>query len=351
MTANFMFVFALCVALGTLFFWSFKTLPKERWQIVATVPAVKEAPNHWRGINFTYYGLFTANAYAAATGIFLLLTGALAVPLSTTLFFTGMLLAVCIPSSKLIARIVEKKRHTFTIGGASFMGVCIAPWAIWTVNRCLMGTNEGAMPLIPTMAALSIAYLFGESVGRLACISFGCCYGKPLSECHPILRRLFSHLSFTFFGETKKIAYASSMQGMKVLPIQGMTAVVYGMAGILGLVLFLEARFTPCFLFSVVAAQGWRCFSECLRADYRGGGRISAYQVMALLAVLYSVFIGVLFQGHPSPAPDIATGLKILWDPAVLLSLEALWAVTFLYTGRSMVTGAFLSFHVHQDRI
>jgi hypothetical protein len=32
--------------------------------------------------------------------------------------------------------------------------------------------------------------------------------------------------------------------------------------------------------------QVWRFLSEFLRADYRGSGRISAYQVMALFAAV-----------------------------------------------------------------
>jgi hypothetical protein len=41
----------------------------------------------------------------------------------------------------------------------------------------------------------------------------------------------------------------------------------------------------------------------------------------------------------------------VIWNPAVILCLEALWALVFLYTGWSVVTGAALSFHVHEDRI
>jgi hypothetical protein len=48
---------------------------------------------------------------------------------------------------------------------------------------------------------------------------------------------------------------------------------------------------------------------------------------------------------------DLATGLAALWDPGVIIVLQALWASMFLYTGWSMVTGSVLSFHVHRDRI
>lgn len=53
----------------------------------------------------------------------------------------------------------------------------------------------------------------------------------------------------------------------------------------------------------------------------------------------------------PRAAPDLAAGLSALWDPGVLLALQVLWAVVFLHTGRSVVTGSELRFHVHGDRI
>jgi len=44
-------------------------------------------------------------------------------------------------------------------------------------------------------------------------------------------------------------------------------------------------------------------------------------------------------------------GLQNLWQPEILILLQCVWLVMFLYTGRSMVTGANLSFHVHSERI
>jgi hypothetical protein len=35
----------------------------------------------------------------------------------------------------------------------------------------------------------------------------------------------------------------------------------------------------------------------------------------------------------------------------MILALQGLWLAIFLYTGRSSVTGAQLTFHVHADRI
>jgi len=59
-----LFVFAVGLLLAVLFRWGFTNLPKENWQILATVPRVKKAGGSWRGVNFTYYGFFNAAGYS-----------------------------------------------------------------------------------------------------------------------------------------------------------------------------------------------------------------------------------------------------------------------------------------------
>ena len=65
------------------------------------------------------------------------------------------------------------------------------------------------IPVLPTFAAAAIAYVLGESIGRLACLSFGCCYGMPLREANPAVARLFHNHNLVIHGPTKKAAYAS----------------------------------------------------------------------------------------------------------------------------------------------
>ena len=50
-------------------------------------------------------------------------------------------------------------------------------------------------------------------------------------------------------------------------------------------------------------------------------------------------------------SPDLTVGLKSSWNPALLIFLQALWVMIFLYVGRSMVTGSTLSIHVIKERI
>lgn len=345
-----LFVLWLSAVFTLVLSWGFRTLPREKWQILAALPKTKDGNGGWIGQNFTFYGVFNANAYVLGVAVFIVLMGSLSLPLTGIVVAVAALLAVCIPAASLVARVVEKKRYTFTVGGASFVGILVAPWLVTGVNAAM--APSAAIPVMPFLAALSIGYAFGEGIGRLACISFGCCYGKPLCRCHSRIRKLFEKHSFVFLGATKKISYADGLEGERVIPIQALTAVIYCGWGVIGVYLFLKGFYFAAFFTTLVVTQAWRTVSEFFRADYRGGGKISAYQTMGLLSILYALLI-IFFFSHSSvsrPA-EVATGLGYLWRPEMLLSLQVLWIAVFLHTGRSRVTGSSLSFHVIRQRI
>ncbi len=345
-----LFIGAIALVLGLFFRWAFRALPGERWQIIAAMPGRKHADGHWDGTNLTFYGFFNANAYTLATAAVFVLLGAVAVPPAASALLAATILSLCMPASRMVARIVEKKRYTFSVGGAAFLGILAAPWVVSALNRWAAPWITPPLPVMGVMAALAIAYALGEGIGRLACISFGCCYGKPMAAVHPLLRRLFAPYAFTFTGSTKKIAYADGMEGCPVFPVQAVTAVLYCLAALVGAYLFLKGHFRSAFLVSLLVTQLWRFVSEFLRADYRGGGRISAYQKMSLAAAAYGLLLAGFFD-PAAPVPDLAAGLAVVWSPAMVLCLEALWIASFLYTGRSRVTGAELRFHVVRERI
>ncbi|GBC61875.1 diacylglyceryl transferase [Desulfonema ishimotonii] len=347
-----LFVAGLTAIFAIILGWGFRTLPGENWQILAAMPREKHKNGAWRGDNFTYYGVLNANAYLIGVMIFISLLGAVSVPVIGIVTPVLVLLAICVPASKIVARVVEKKKHTFTVGGAAFVGIVIAPWIV-RLTDVTIGRGMGFhLPVLTFLAALSIAYAFGEGVGRLACISFGCCYGKPLSQCHPLLQRLFRKYHFVFSGETKKIAYADGLDGEKVVPIQAVTSILYCGSGILGVWLFLKGWYFTAFFETLVITQCWRTISEFFRADFRGDRKISAYQIMGVVAIFYAAAIALIFPGNPSVRhADIVAGLGCLWHPGMILALQALWAAIFIFTGRSSVTASSLSFHVVRDRI
>ncbi len=346
-----LFVLGLSMAFALALGWGFRVLPRERWQILAALPTDKDGNGGWVGRNITFYGVFNANAYVLGITVFIVLLGSLSLPLTGIGAAVAGLLAVCMPASSMIARVVEKKRYTFTTGGASFAGIVAAPWLLAAINATL-GVGTGfRIPVIPFLAALAVGYAFGEGTGRLACISFGCCYGKALCDCHRSVRRLFEGRSFVFSGATKKISYAGGLEGERVVPIQAVTAVIYCGCGILGTYLFLKGFFFSAFFITLVATQAWRTVSEFLRADHRGGGKISAYQIMGVLSIFYAIGTVYLFPSTLGLKPDIGKGLAYLWRPEMILLLQLLWVGVLLHTGRSRVTGSTLTFHVMEGRV
>ena len=344
-------VLLLAICCYAVLAWGFRILPRENWQILAALPRRRDEAGNWQGLNLTWYGLLTANAYLAATAILFLLLGALHAPLGGVLTIAVLMLGICVPASKVVAWLVEGKAHTFTVGGAVFVGTLIAPWVVGLANRLPWAGPAPALPVVATLAAIVTAYAFGEGLGRLACLSFGCCYGKPLEECGPLVRSLFARRPLVFSGSLKKIAYASGLEGRPVVPVQALTATLYVTTGLFCTWLFLAGHFAGAFVVGTLVTQGWRVGSELLRADYRGDQSFSAYQWMGLAAIPYSLAMAWWFGAGAADLPDLAAGLAGLWQPAVLLALQALWLAIFVYTGRSAVTGATLSFHVHRERI
>ena len=70
---NLGFVAALALGLFALVVWGVRTLPAERWQMLAAVPIAKSADGSWRGLNLTFYGFFSATGTAFGFAIMLLL--------------------------------------------------------------------------------------------------------------------------------------------------------------------------------------------------------------------------------------------------------------------------------------
>ncbi|PKN88736.1 MAG: prolipoprotein diacylglyceryl transferase [Deltaproteobacteria bacterium HGW-Deltaproteobacteria-1] len=345
-------IFLLTLSWGILllFVWAFRTLPAEGWQILACLPGRKRPDGTWNGINLTYYGLFNALAYVIAVAIFMLIIGSLGIAPSAALTVILPILVIGMGASRYIARLVEKKPSTFSVGAASFVGIVIAPWTILLVNMTLGKWWLFHFPMLETLAAMLIAYAFGEGIGRLACISFGCCYGKPLSECHALIQKIFRRRHFVFQGRIKKIHYADRLEGRPVVPVQALTAVLYTGAGILSFYLFLKGFSSAALLLVLLVTQSWRFVSEFLRADYRGQSRVSAYQIMSLLAMGYILILMFAYAQPQRVAPALMKGFQLLWDPGLIIFLLVLGIVSFVYAGKSEVTNCTIDIHVVEKK-
>lgn len=346
-----LFLIATGLILASLLLWGFKYLPGERWQVLAVVLGKKNDSSCWQGTNLTYYGFFIATSQLLSLTLLLVLLGAMNISLAGTILATSLLLSICVPSARIVAGIVEKKQHTFTIGGASFVGIILAPLSILLAENLLNRFSKGYLPMMPVLAAMAIAYALGEGLGRLACISYGCCYGKPLHQCSAFTRWFFQRTGTIFYGETKKVAYESKLCGVRLVPIQAITSIIFTLTALVGSWMFLQEKFTVTFVFCMAVTQIWRLLSEMLRADFRGFGKFSVYQKMGVIAVLYSIALACFDQSEISQHPVIIAGISGLWNPGILIGLQLAWVLFFIYFGRSTVTSSTVSFSLRKDRI
>lgn len=340
----------IALGLAVLFSWAFRNLPKERWQILAALPRDRAPDGGWRGVNLTYYGVFNAAGIGVGVAVAIFLPATAGLPLG---YLTGCVLAlltVVLPASQFINRMVEGHWHGFTVGGGCFAGIVAGPWVIWVVSHMALPPADTASAMPTVLGALAPAYALGEGIGRLACISFGCCYGRPIVDCPVWLQRLFGPSTFVFEGGLKKAAYAHGYAGQRLIPVQALTAVISSLAGLSGVALFLAGCPVAAFVLVIVATQVWRFVSEFLRADYRGSGRISAYQWMALAGAGYTVLFGLLSPAVPRIVPDVARGLALLWTPGAIVLIEAVAVFVFVRMGISTVTTSRLVFDLRRDR-
>jgi hypothetical protein len=347
---NVVFVSVLAVVLFGALAWGVKTLPAERWQMMAAIPMAKSGNGEWQGLNLTFYGFFSATATTFGIALTVVLLSSVGTPLLAAGAVIATMLAICMPASKVLAAVIEGKRNTFTIAGAAFLAAIILPPGLVVAQRALVAWFDITIHVLPILAAAAIAYALSESIGRLACLSFGCCYGKPLRATSPRVARMFEHHNLVFHGNTKKAAYASGLAEEPLVPVQAITSIVFALAGLAGLGLFLAGSWRLAAIIPALATWGWRALSEMLRADHRGHARISAYQWMALIAMAYLV-VALTVIPSEGPSPNLAAGLAQLTSAGVVVLLQVCWAWLFLFYGRSRVTGSVVSFHVVADRV
>lgn len=331
------------------YLWLFRVLPQERWQFLATLPWRKHQEGDWHGLNLTLYGLFTALATCISCATFLLLAASTGTYASIALGAMLVILAVCLPAAKLLATRIEKNPHGFTVGGASFVGILLAPWLLGACNLVAAHVGLAPIPIISLLAAMSIAYVLGEGIGRLGCLSFGCCYGKPVCESPAWMQYCCSLSDHRYFGKTRKIAFAGNMEGVRVVPVQAATCVMYTLLAAMGTSMFFHQQHAWALLVSLLGSQAWRLLSEQWRADFRGHHRyFSPYQWMTLASSLY-VIVTVLLLPDETRVANVANGLTTLWQPVVILALQAITLAVFLYAGTSTITTSRIYFSLVPD--
>jgi Prolipoprotein diacylglyceryl transferase len=277
------------------------------------------------------------------------LVGAMGQPILPAATYVGLLLAVGIPASKFVARWVEGiPGHT--IGGAVF-AVLMSALPAMAITRLV--ANALAWPAFDpgvVIAAACIAYVLGEAIGRLACLSFGCCYGKPIDQCTSLQKALYSRFTETYRGRFKKISYASGLNDRPVIAVQSIACALLFSIFLVSLWLFWKGHIAASIVVSLGLSQLWRTYSEQLRADFRGRDGFTVYQAMALVGAFLSVVFAWIYGG--SNATLIVASAYRGWIAAtqaeVIVGSQLLAFVIVLYMGRSSVTSSRLELFLHE---
>jgi len=343
-----LFVLTLALFFAVIYALLLPRLTGAQWQFVASVPVRRRANGEWQSLNLTWYGVFLALGGTIAVALFLLTTGSIGVPITIAALCVAVILGACLPAARLIVRLVEKSRHGFTVGGASFVGILLAPPLVLALQFCGVKCNASALPALPLLAALAIAYVLGEGIGRLACLSFGCCRGCAIDALHPRLRQTLAPLATSWEGDMRNALWGPRAL-QNVVPVQAITCVLYTMLALGGLYAFLEGSYRLAFAGALVPALLWRVLSEFLRADWRGGRKFSVYQWMALFAGLWVIGWAATLPAATA-MPQLADGLTLLWQTPVLLLLQTVFATMFVYTGISTMTRGAIRFSARRRR-
>ncbi|MCX7987914.1 MAG: prolipoprotein diacylglyceryl transferase [Thermodesulfovibrio sp.] len=334
---NFLIIIILyLLATLSLLFFGLKNFHKDDFQFLATIPYRRSENGTYQGINLTFYGLITAISCLLSTFLFISLLKIINFPEIGTYLILTLILVVGIPSSKILATIIEGRKNTLTIGGAVFISGLISLPITWLVLTYLDLSLDKF--LLPIITAISISYAFGEGIGRLACLSFGCCYGKPIDS-FSFLKNI-DFLMVKFSCETKKAVYDGKYKEIPLLNTQALTSIVYIILAISSLLLYLFSYIKLALILSLSLTQLFRFFVEFLRDDFRGNRKVSVYQVFAIILFLYGITIASIFNVKY----DIEFTKPIYYKSHDWMILFVVFILTFLNSGISKVTESNIKF-------
>ncbi|HEX8797168.1 MAG TPA: hypothetical protein VF772_01085, partial [Terriglobales bacterium] len=100
---NVVFVAGLAAILFGALVWGNRTLPAERWQMIAAVPLAKDSNGAWHGLNLTFYGLFSATASTFGVALMIVLLASLGTPVPAAAAVIAIMMVISVPASKMLA--------------------------------------------------------------------------------------------------------------------------------------------------------------------------------------------------------------------------------------------------------
>ncbi|MFH0976294.1 MAG: prolipoprotein diacylglyceryl transferase family protein [Spirochaetota bacterium] len=333
MQSIYLLLTAITVMSCVIWYFSFTRFTHERYQVLFCFPTEKKE-NSWSGFCITWYGLIISLSFTFSFIIFVFLMGSSGISYLSVVIPVLISVAIGVLASKLLAERIEKTKATISVAAAMFTSFLLIPPSFFIYGKIF---SETPIPVMIVLSSISIAFAFGEGYGRIACISFGCCYGKPVDKTGWFLRRIFHRMNFTFRGGLKKASYAGNLEGSPLVPIQGITSIVNVLTGITGIVLYYHGNFSSTLLTVIISLSAWRILSEQFRIDNRGSGKISAYQIMSLFNIGYSVFISVALYSANPLLPDFEKGINAVLSREIFPVSIVIFSILLIFYGKSKV--------------
>jgi len=271
----------------------------------------------WRGWVFVSFGLFASvGAWLTMSLMGFLLIGQ-GVAAGQFLLLALASCAAIVAGSWLLARLLELGVPAADRAAEGFRPI-FASWggiaSLLTVF-VLFGVFSGSGALLMLDAVARSTFL-GHAMGRLGCLSYGCCFGRPTS----------GPLAITYRSPEAKAVRVGHRHGVPLHP-----APLYEALLDLGLLVAVNAAAlagAPLGVPAALACVGYGCgrfaieFSRENESRIRVGG-ISLNQLLALAMALLGVALaGVALLGEPGSAPPFgfASALRdVPWLSAAIL--------------------------------
>jgi phosphatidylglycerol---prolipoprotein diacylglyceryl transferase len=234
------------------------------------------------------YGFFTSAAFCVGIALSFSYLIQLRVYTTTLGFFV---IFIMIPFVVLGARIFSML-ESWSMGNKIYLknffqhGYAIQGGAIATIISILIATLFFKINLLSLLDAASLALLMGESVGRLGCSAYGCCWGKP-SNSHFVVRY--------YDMETKVLRLNSELKGVGLIPIQIITSIYCLAILVVSLFLIPKIHYAGYLMGMVVFFHGLgRFVIDYFRGDDLGTV-LKRFSLSSFIAFFESLFaIGVM---------------------------------------------------------
>jgi phosphatidylglycerol:prolipoprotein diacylglycerol transferase len=232
------------------------------------------------------YGLFYAAAFLVAVRVGMLYARREGIEPSRMIDLGIWVLLAGIVGAKLLLVVTDlpyywhhkmQLVYSWRSAGVFYGGFVAAVLVGWLYVR------RNRLPLGKTADAATPGLVLAQAVGRLGCLSAGCCYGKPTTSAWALT-----------FVDPRAHDLTGVPLGVPLYPTQ----IFHGLADLL-LFLFLvifyrRKRFDGMVFWSYVLLYGVLRFGiEFFRGDFRGevfGGLLSTSQLISILAAAASIF-------------------------------------------------------------